>query len=120
MFDEKKDALISLTRIEQMEMLEKLIVQLNKDLSLSGIETQFNMDWSPKLLIDGLSKIVATLMKNEFHKFMNLLYRIDISEKKIGEIGTSDFDKVVNVITFMILKKEWQKVWFRNRNQQLE
>ena len=51
---------------------------------------------------------------------MNLLYRIDISEKKIGDIGTSDFDQVVHIITFMILKKEWQKVWFRNRNQQLE
>jgi hypothetical protein len=120
MFDKKNDAIQSLYKLEQMEMLEKLIVQLNKDLSLSGIETQFNMDWSPKLLIDRLSKIVATLMKNEFHKFMNLLYRIDISEKKIGKIGTSDFDQVVNVITFMILKKEWQKVWFRNRNSQLE
>jgi len=120
MFDKKNDSIESLYKLEQMEMLEKLIVQLNKDLSLSGLETQFNIDWSPKLLMDRLSKIVATLMKNEFQKFMNLLYRIDISEKKLEEIGTLDFDEVVNVITFMILKKEWQKVWFRNRNSQLE
>ena len=120
MFDKKNDAIQSLYKLEQMKMLEKLIVQLNKDLSLSGIETRFNTDWSPKLLMDKLSKIVAALMENEFQKFANLLYRIDISEKKIGEIGTSDFDEVVHVITFMILKKEWQKVWFRNRNQQLE
>ena len=97
-------------------MLKNLIAQLNKDLSLSGIETQFNLNWSPAILIDNLNEIVSTLMKNDFQRFANLLYRIDVSEKKIREIGTSDFDVIVGEITVMILQKEWQKVWFRNRN----
>jgi len=120
MFDKKNDALQSLSKLEQMDMLENLIVQINKDLFLSGVETQFNVNWNPKLLIKGLSEIVARLMINEFQKFINFLYRIDIPEKKIGQIGTSDFDEIVEVITILILKKEWQKVWFRNRNSQQE
>ena len=116
LFDKRSDAIQSLVELDQMEMLEKLIRQLNKDFSLSGIDAQFDTNWTPELIISTLNKIVAALMTNEFQKFINFLYRVDISEKKIGDIESSDFDQVVNSITFMILKKEWQKVWFRNRN----
>jgi len=116
LFDIRSDALQSLVELDQMEMLEKLIRQLNKDFSLSGIDAQFDTNWTPELIINNLNKIVAALMTNEFQKFINFLYRVDISENKIGNIESSDFDQVVNNITYMILKKEWQKVWFRNRN----
>ena len=116
MFDKKNDALQSLFRLEQMEMLKELIRQINKDLSLSGIEIQFDVNWNPELLVKNLTQVIATLMEKDFQKFINFLYRIDISEKKLGNIGTSDFDDLVSQITLMILKIEWQKVWFRNRN----
>jgi len=115
-FDKKHDALQSLLRLEQMEMLKKLIIQLNKDLALSGIETQFNTNWSPEMLIGNLNKAIAGLMEKNFQNFQNFLYRVDISEKKLGTIRTNDFQETVNTISLMILKKEWQKVWFRNRN----
>ncbi len=116
LFDKRSDALRSLAELDQMEMLEKLILQLNKDFSLTGIDTEFDANWTPELIINNLNKIVAALMTNEFQKFINFLYRVDISEKKIGNIESSDFDIAVNNITYLILKKEWQKVWFRNRN----
>lgn len=115
-FDKKNDALQSLYRLEQMELLKKLIIQLNKDMALSGIETQLNINWSPETLISNLNKVIARLMEKNFQNFQNFLYRVDISEKKLGMIRTSDFHKTVNSISLMILKKEWQKVWFRNRN----
>jgi hypothetical protein len=120
LFSNKKDALQSLSKLEQMEMLKKLIMQLNKDLSLSGIDTQFDISWNPESLISNLTKIIATLLEKDYQKFMNFLYRIDIPEKKIGNITTSDFNEAVNEIVLMVLKKEWQKVWFRNRNLQQE
>ena len=116
LFNKKKDALQSLSKLEQMHLLKKLIIQLNKDLSLSGIDTQFNINWNPELLISHLTKIIAVLMEKDYQKFMNFLYRIDVSEKKLGGVSTSDFNEAVNEISLMILKKEWQKVWFRNRN----
>lgn len=116
MFDKKNNTLQSLFRLEQMEMLRELIRQLNKDLSLSGVEIQFDENWGPELLIKNLTQVIATIMEKDFQKFINFLYRIDISEKKLGDIKTSDFGEVINEITLMILKKEWQKVWFRNRN----
>ena len=116
LFNKKNDALQSLSKLGQMDMLKKLIMQLNKDLALSGIETQFNINWSPEMLISNLNKVIALLMEKNFQNFQNFLYRVDISEKKLGFISTSDFHETVNTISLMILKKEWQKVWFRNRN----
>ena len=120
LFNKKNDALQSLFALEQMEMLKKLIEQLNKDLSLSGIDTQFDINWNPESLISNLTKIIAALMEKDYQKFMNFLYRVDIPEKKLGNIVTSDFNAAVNEIVLMVLKKEWQKVWFRNRNLQQE
>ena len=119
-FQKKKDTLESLCRLRQMDMLEKLIQQINKDLSLSGVDIQFHVNWSPELLIVNLTKVVKALMEKDFQKFINFLYRIDISEKKLGDITTSDFGEVASEITLMILKKEWQKIWLRNRNSQQE
>lgn len=116
MFDGKNDTVESLTKLGQLAMLENLIEQLNKDFSLTGLDIHISVNLGPKLLIERLNEIVAALMKNEFHKFINFLYRVDIPEEKIGELQSLDFDQLVNAMTFLILKKEWQKVWFRNRN----
>jgi hypothetical protein len=115
-FNKKQNTLQSLSDIQKMEMLEKLIQQLNKDLYLSGVDYQFSLNLSPRLLVEKMSKKITALMTNDFSKFTNLMYRIDISEKQLKNIEQSEFQLVVNKITFLVLKKEWQKVWFKNRN----
>lgn len=120
MFDKNINAIQSLTKISNMELLEDLIHQINKDLSLSGIDYQFDLEIGPDLLVGQMKQILADLMERHFQKFLSFLYRIDISEEKLRSIDSSDFEHVTDMITLLILKRQWQKVWFRNRNSQQE
>ncbi len=118
MFTENESLLQTLTKIQKYELLEKLIQQLNKDLSLSGIHFQFDPNMDPQFLKHQLSEIVLILMKNDVQKFHNFLYRIDISENTYLSIKEENDNKKSQIIMILILKKEWQKVWFKSKNLQ--
>jgi len=44
---------------------------------------------------------------------LNLLYIIDVSEEEIKKLDGTDLVKLSEEVTFLVLKREWQKVWFR-------
>lgn len=98
------------------DILIKLVQQLNRDFNLIGIDNGFKEDISIKKLIIQLSALIEKLMKNDFQTYVNLLYRIDVSELKMREIDEIDVEKIAHKVTSLILIREWQKVWFKNRN----
>ena len=87
-----------LTRVADAKLFKELILQLNKDVSLVGINVVFSEDYSPIQLKEDLQKLIKELIQNDFNSYANLLYRIDVSENA----------------TFLILKRVGKKVWFRN------
>ncbi len=101
---------------QNKEMLIWLISQLNKDFSLTGINHVFEEKLSINELVNQLNENIGYLMKNDFQTYLNLLYRIDISESKMKEIDEIEIDKISQKVTSFILIREWQKVWFKNRN----
>lgn len=88
----------------------KLIGQLNKDFQMIGIEEEFSLEITPKLLISLLQNAIHELMNNNYSEYLNLMYRIDVSENQLKQIDTSDTKQIV----YLILKREWQKVWIRS------
>jgi len=44
---------------------------------------------------------------------LNLLYIIDVSEDQIKILDGFDRIQLAEQVSFLILKREWQKVWFR-------
>jgi hypothetical protein len=44
-----------------------------------------------------------------------LLYIIDVPEENIKQFDGSDTVELSEQIAFLVLKREWMKVWFRNR-----
>ena len=50
-----------------------------------------------------------------FDEYLNLLYIIDIPEAEVKKITVCDAVEVAEEICFMILKREWIKVWFKNQ-----
>jgi len=101
---------------ENKDLLVKLIQQLNKDFSLTGIDFSFEEDSSISALVVQLSIKIESLMKIDFQTYLNLLYRIDIPESKMREIDEIDTEKISQKVTSLILIREWQKVWFKSRN----
>jgi hypothetical protein len=105
------DALI--TEANQLNLYKKLIEQLNKDFLLANINVDFHEDILPMSLKLILHETIYQLIQNKFTEYLNLLYIIDVSEKQIKQLDGEDTLLLSEQVAFLILKREWQKVWYR-------
>jgi hypothetical protein len=99
--------------IDKTNLYQKIINQLNKDFELIGIDFSFDQNQDPKEFYIHLLDVVETIIQNKSDDFLNLLYRIDIDEIQIRNLIKNNSNKLINQISFLILKREWQKVWFK-------
>ena len=99
-----------------LNLYKKLILQLNKDLLYANIDLEFDEETLPSSLKLVLQETVYLLIQNKFSDYLNLLYQVDVSEKKIKQLDTDDLQNLSEEVTFLILQREWQKVWYRAKN----
>lgn len=99
----------------QLNLYKKLIAQLNKDLLFANINLEFDEEVIPSSLKLILHETVYKLIQEKFNDYLNLLYIVDVSEEKIKQLDGSDAIQLSEQVTFLILKREWQKVWFKNK-----
>ncbi|MCO4821484.1 MAG: hypothetical protein KC469_05410 [Flavobacteriaceae bacterium] len=99
---------------QTLELYSKLILQLNKDLALANVDLSFDIEVLPIDLKLAVHESVYGLIQDKFAEYLNLLYIIDVSEKKIKQLDGSDTLKLSEAVTFLILQREWQKVWYKN------
>lgn len=99
---------------ESLDLYEKLIKQVNKDFLLANIDLDFEDDILPSSLKYLLHEVIFKLIQEKFADYLNLLYIIDVSEAKIKQLDGSDTLKLSEEVAFLILQREWQKVWFKN------
>ena len=107
------DSLIN--QAEEEHLYFKLIEQTNKDFALANEPINVPLDIFPFQFRDLVHEKVLKLIQNKFAEYLNLLYIIDVSESEIKKLDGSDLVQLAEQVTFLILKREWQKVWFRNR-----
>tara|TARA_R110001583_G_scaffold89747_3_gene231201 strand:- start:855 stop:1202 length:348 start_codon:yes stop_codon:yes gene_type:complete len=107
------DALIE--DAQSLDLYKKLILQLNKDLLLANIDLDFHEEILPSSLKLLLHETVYKLIHEKFTDYLNLLYIIDVPEKQVKALDGEDTLKLSEAVSFLILKREWQKVWFRNQ-----
>lgn len=98
---------------DNLQLYKNLIIQLNKDFLLANIDLDFNEDILPTSLKLILHETVFHLIQEKFADYLNLLYIIDVSESKIKKLDGSDVLKLSEEVTFLILQREWQKVWYK-------
>jgi hypothetical protein len=107
------DLLLSEAQKEQLYTL--LIIQINKDFNFANESLDFSETISPIDLKIQLHEKIYRLIQYKFAEYLNLLYIIDVSEEQIKKLDGSDIFELAEQVVFLILKREWQKVWFRNR-----
>ncbi|MBU2938333.1 hypothetical protein KO494_02155 [Lacinutrix sp. C3R15] len=98
-----------------LELYKKLIQQLNKDFLFANIDLDFDEEIVPSSLKILLHEEVYRLIQEKFADYLNLLYIIDVPEKQVKELSGNDTVKLAEDVVFLILKREWQKVWFKNK-----
>lgn len=94
----------------------KLLQQLEKDFILAN--TPINIAEDIKSLdLEALirEKVYYLLVEQLFDVYLNLLYVVDISEKEVKNTVASDVVELSDKISFLILKRELVKVWFKNQ-----
>lgn len=107
------DQLIFQAETEQLYI--KLIEQLNKDFSLANERIDFRTDISVADLKNQLHDKIYYMIQHQFMKYLNLLYIIDVAESDIKKLNEPDLLILAEQVSFLILKREWMKVWFRNK-----
>ncbi|RZJ69012.1 hypothetical protein [Flavobacterium sp.] len=107
------DALLS--EAENENLYQKLIEQLNKDFNLANDAVDFPRSTTPNELKVQLHEKIYRLIQYKFAEYLNLLYIIDVPEKEVKSLDGSDIVELSQQVAFLVLKREWQKVWFRNK-----
>ena len=106
---------VLLSEAEKENLYLKLIEQINKDFNLANEPIDLPLSTSPEELKIQLHEKIFRLIQYKFAEYLNLLYIIDVSESEIKKLDGSDLVNLAEDVAFLILKREWQKVWFRNK-----
>ena len=93
----------------------KLIEQINKDFNLANESIDFPISIEPEELKAQLHEKIYRLIQYKFAEYLNLLYIIDVPEDQMKKLDGSDLVILAEEVAFLILKREWMKVWFRNK-----
>lgn len=101
--------------VNDIGLYKKLIEQLNKDFLLANIDLDFDEEILPSSLKLILHETLYQLIQEKFADYLNLLYIIDVPEKKVKQLDGSDIVQMSEQVSFLILLREWQKVWYKHQ-----
>lgn len=104
-----------LSQAENESLYPKLLEQLNKDFNLANEPVDLPKSTSPQELKVQLHEKIYRLIQYKFAEYLNLLYIIDVPEDQVKKLDGSDIMELSEQVAFLVLKREWMKVWFRNR-----
>ncbi len=91
--------------MEDKELYTALVAKLSKDFSLEGSSLPVAADLSVirKFLIERIKE----LMSRDFERFLNSLYRIDVSESKVQEVlHSKDKTTVTEKLADLIIERQ--------------
>ena len=114
MFIAPKNIDLLLEEAEKETLYLNLISQLNKDFNLANEAVDFPQSVTPDELKIQLHEKIYRLIQYKFAEYLNLLYIIDVPENEIKKLDGTDLVILAEEVAFLILKREWQKVWFKN------
>ena len=107
------EALIS--QAEEEQLYFKLIEQVNKVFALANESIDVPTSIFPFEFKNLVQEKIYKLIQYKFAEYLNLLYIIDVPEDQIKKLDGTDVVELSEQVAFLVIKREWQKVWFRNK-----
>ena len=102
-----------LCEAEKENLYIKLIEQLNKDFNFANEPIDLSLDILPEELKFQLYEKIYRLIQYKFAEYLNLLYIVDVPEEQIKQLDGTDLGVLAEEVSFILLQREWQKVWYR-------
>lgn len=113
----KGASLLLVEEIENKRLLLELVRQLNKDFKLAGVDFQVKEEIMSHELVSILRSYLLRMITYNFDDYLNFLYRVDVSEHKVKSLKEINPDKIATAVTQIVLERECQKIWFKNKNR---
>ena len=104
-----------LTTAEKELLYSKLIEQINKDFNFANEPIDLPSNVTPEDLKSQLHEKIYRLIQYKFAEYLSLLYIVDVPEDQVKKLDGSDIMELSQQVAFLVLKREWMKVWFRSR-----
>jgi len=104
-----------LKKVNESHLYQKLVIQLQKDFDRVSIPIAIPERATPNQLETVLNEKIYFLLMERFSEYLNLLYAIDIPESIFKNIKVTDAVDVSKQVTFVILKREFEKVRLREK-----
>ncbi len=98
------------------DLYAQFVKQLQKDLNRGGVDYVIqNKD--PQKLYYEIVDLLSEKLQYDSGQFSSLLYAVDVSETSILKFEPENRSSIAEYITYLIFKREWQKVCYRNDNK---
>ncbi|MBT8321590.1 MAG: hypothetical protein KJO90_07980 [Eudoraea sp.] len=94
-------------------LYKALVNQLSKDFARANIPFSFREEITPEELLSTLKEKLYVLLLENFSDYLNLMYIIDVPESAFKNLELTDAVEVAEQLSFLILRREWQKVWLK-------
>ena len=98
-----------------VKLYNDLIIQLNKDFSLSGIDFNLSLTSKPNKLIKDLTLLFQNMIVKDYQKFNQLIYVLDIPENKLESLKERQLDAMIDRIIRLVLERVLQKVYLKQK-----
>jgi hypothetical protein len=96
-----------------IQLYGKLLEQVNKDFNFANESVDFHPNTTPEELKIQLNEKVFRLIQYHYAELLNLLYIIDVPEENVKQLDGTDTVELAKQLSYLILRREWMKVWFR-------
>ena len=96
-----------ISQAEEEHLYFKLIEQVNKDFALANESLDVPTSIFPFEF--------KNLVQEKIYKLIQYKFAEYVSEEQIKKLDGSDLVELSEQVAFLVLKREWQKVWFRNK-----
>ncbi len=105
-----KSSVKILDRKLKPQLYEDLILQLNKDLILGGIDLKIETTCPPKDLVFKLTELIKDLVQHDYQSFNQFMYTLDVSEEKLHNLKQTNLELLAPELARLVLERLLQKV----------
>ena len=113
------DAHTLLDEARKSGQFEVLLSQLQKDFERASVPFPLPQAGKeahdPGKILHALRESLYLLLMERFDQYLNLMYAADVPEREFRDVPVTDAVEVAEAATFILLKREWQKVRYRSR-----
>lgn len=92
-----------------------LVAQVNRDFTRVNLELALGQNPQPKKLQTVIREKIYLLLMERFSEYLNVMYAVDIPERAFKDLKITDTVDVADQVTFLILKRELQKVELKEK-----